>query len=119
MQPDIYNDPALRDLTEKFSAMLEQMRGHDLQRQALAAMAHAMQQEPARTNDKDRPAHAGSLELIMRGVYTTLTGDGGRSPHPEQKITGGYICLMADLQEDRRSEICTAFDEFQKVLYAK
>lgn len=115
-QKDIINDRKVSELAEQSMAFLEALHKRGHLRHGLAGMALAMQSAMTHPQLRDQIAHADNLELIMRGVYTSLTGTGEFNPHPVEKISSGYLGLMIALQPERKKEIYAAFQAFEKVL---
>lgn len=118
-QRNIFNDREISELTAKFTDILEELHKQGKIRHGLAAMAQAMQQVMTYHDYKGVVAHTESLELIMRGVYTTITGTGAFDYHPVDKLTQGYLGLMLKFNKDRHAELYKSFQVFSTLLHKR
>lgn len=119
MQKDITDDRTLNALVGEFRERLQHLERANHLRHGLAAMALAMQQELTRGDNRGQVAHAGDIEVIMRGVYSALAGDGSRNQHVIQKLSLGYCALMCKYYPGDGLEIIAAFQKFRNVLRAQ
>lgn len=113
---DIQNDREFRELWEEFASRLRELDNKSLLRHGLAAMALAMQESMTGYDTRGKVMHADDLELIMRGMYSALCGDGRKSHHAVEKMTLGYFGLMFRYHPNPLDSLVAAADAFRAAL---
>lgn len=116
MQNDISFDPVLNRLVQELDERLYHLARDGRLRHGLAAMALAMHKAMTLRENHDKVAYAGDIEVLMRGVYSALAGDGTKNRHVIQKLSLGYCGLMCSYHKGDGLEIVTAFNAFRETL---
>lgn len=116
MQENLIGDLTRHRITDEIATRLDNAAQIRLLRHTLAGMALAMQEAMSSPSNRGQLAYGSELEMIMRGVYKALAGNGSKDEYVIDTLSKGFCWLMCSYNNDRWAEIQAAFKQFEAVL---
>lgn len=116
MQANLMGDLTRHRITKENATRLDDAAQKRLLRHTLAGMALAMQEAMSSPSNWGQLAHGSELEMIMRGMYKALVGNGSKDEYVIDTLSKGFCWLMCSYNDERRDEIQAAFKQFEAVL---